>query len=195
MYVKYCENKPRSEALLATPAGSHFDVSSVVHLCHVMSHDLLWCQGLQLQLGQKENISSLLIRPVQRITKYQLLLGQLLRYAEKYGLPSVQVEKAVELMTEVPKRANDMMKLSSIQDYPGNINANGSLLMCDDFTLFEKTHRNGVTRRVFLLEGKMVITKLTDDGHCAYKDALNVSRIRRQNVIGAVIIIIPLTLV
>lgn len=132
-------------------------------------------QGLQLQLGQKEDISSLLIRPVQRITKYQLLLGQLLRYAEKYGLPYAQLEKAVELMTEVPKRANDMMKLSLIDDYPGNIHANGSLLMCDDFMLFEKNHRHGVSRRVFLLESKMVITKLMDDGHCAYKDALNVS--------------------
>jgi len=29
MYVKYCENKPRSEALLATSAGEYFDVSIV----------------------------------------------------------------------------------------------------------------------------------------------------------------------
>ena len=137
-----------------------------------MSHD---AQGLQLQLGQKEDISSLLIRPVQRITKYQLLLGQLLRYAEKYGLPYAQLEKAVELMTEVPKRANDMMKLSMIDDYPGNIHANGSLLMCDDFMLCERSHKHGVNRRVFLLESKMVITKLMDNGHCSYRDALNVS--------------------
>ena len=130
-------------------------------------------------MGQKEDISSLLIRPVQRITKYQLLLGQLSRYAEKYGLPFVQLEKAVELMTEVPKRANDMMKLSMIEDYPGNIHANGTLLMCDDFTLCEKNHRHGVSRRVYLLESKMVITKLMDDGHCAYKDALNVSESRK----------------
>ena len=27
MYVKYCENKPRSEALLAAAAGAYFDVS------------------------------------------------------------------------------------------------------------------------------------------------------------------------
>lgn len=133
-------------------------------------------QGLQLQLGQKEDISSLLIRPVQRITKYQLLLGQLAKYADKYGLPCVQLGKAVELMTEVPKRANDKMKLSMIEEYPGNIHANGSLLMCDDFMLFEKTHRHGVSRRVYLLESKLVITKLMDDGHCVYKDALNVSQ-------------------
>jgi len=36
MYVKYCENKPRSEALLATPAGSHFDVSSVIVISGIM---------------------------------------------------------------------------------------------------------------------------------------------------------------
>ena len=134
-----------------------------------------YIQGLQLQLGQKEDISSLLIRPVQRITKYQLLLGQLSRYANKYGLPCTQLEKAVELMTEVPKRANDMMKLSMIEEYPGNIHANGALLMCDDFTLCEKAHKHGVSRRVYLLESKMVITKLMDDGRCLYKDALNVS--------------------
>lgn len=138
-------------------------------------HCCVCVQGLQLQLAQKDDISSLLIRPVQRITKYQLLLGQLLRYANKYGLPCVQLEKAVELMTEVPKHANDMMKISMIDDYPGNIHANGSLLMCDDFLLFEKAHRHGVSRRVYLLESKMVITKLMDNGHCAYKDGLNVS--------------------
>lgn len=142
-------------------------------------HVIHYCsQGVQLQLGQKEDISSLLIRPVQRITKYQLLLGQLARYAMKFGLPCVNLEKAAELMTEVPKHANDMMKLSMIDEYPGNIHANGSLLMCDDFMLCEKAHKHGVSRRVYLLESKMVITKLMDDGRCLYKDALNVSNKR-----------------
>ena len=152
-----------------------------------MSHD---AQGLQFQLGQKEDISSLLIRPVQRITKYQLLLGQLLRYAEKYGLPYTQLEKAVELMTEVPKRANDMMKLSMIDEYPSNIHANGSLLMCDDFTLCERNHKHGVSRRVFLLESKMVITKLMDNGHCLYRDALNVSSNLEDNLLLVNIVVL-----
>jgi len=111
---------------------------------------------------------------VQRITKYQLLLKQMFKTAEKYSLPHTELEKAVKLMTEIPKRANNVMKLGSIDGYPGNIYTNGSLLMCDDFIVFEKTRWNGASRRVFLMDAKMIITKVTDDNHCVYKDGLNV---------------------
>ena len=98
-----------------------------------------------------------------------------MKTAEKYFLPHTELEKAVTLMTEIPKRANNVMKLGSIDDYPGNIYTNGALLLCDDFIVFEKTRWNGTSRRVFLMDAKLIITKVTEDGRCIYKDALNVS--------------------
>ena len=54
MYVKYCENKPKSEYLVA----EYFD----------------YFEELRLRLGHKLQLPDLLIKPVQRIMKYQLLL-------------------------------------------------------------------------------------------------------------------------
>ena len=54
MYVKYCENKPKSEYLVA----EYFE----------------YFEELRLRMGHKLQLPDLLIKPVQRIMKYQLLL-------------------------------------------------------------------------------------------------------------------------
>uniref|UniRef100_A0A3Q3X5I4 DH domain-containing protein n=1 Tax=Mola mola TaxID=94237 RepID=A0A3Q3X5I4_MOLML len=58
-----------------------------------------------------------LIKPIQRITKYQLLLKDFLKYTSKAGLDCEEIEKALELMSLVPKRCNDMMNLGRLQGY------------------------------------------------------------------------------
>ena len=54
MYVKYCENKPKSDYIVP----EYYD----------------WFEELRQQLGHRLSIPDLLIKPVQRIMKYQLLL-------------------------------------------------------------------------------------------------------------------------
>ena len=39
------------------------------------------------------------------------------------------LEKALELMQDIPKRANDAMALSMIFGYDGNIHANGRIIL------------------------------------------------------------------
>ena len=58
MYVTYCKNKPESNQLLVTQAGS-------------------WFEDLQKKFEVEHPIAAYLIKPVQRITKYQLLLKDL----------------------------------------------------------------------------------------------------------------------
>ena len=58
-YVKYCTNKPHSTQLLVQHGGQYFE-------------------GLQRKFGLEHPIAAYLIKPVQRITKYQLLLKDLL---------------------------------------------------------------------------------------------------------------------
>lgn len=58
MYVEYCKNKPESNALLVQHGGTFFEEMRKKH--------------------QAEHpIAAYLIKPVQRITKYQLLLKDL----------------------------------------------------------------------------------------------------------------------
>lgn len=59
MYVQFCKNKPESNTVIMQQAGSFFDQ---VQIAHKVEHP----------------IPAYLIKPVQRITKYQLLLKDLL---------------------------------------------------------------------------------------------------------------------
>lgn len=58
MYVKYCKNKPESNSLLVQHGGTCFE-------------------ELQKKHRVEHPIAAYLIKPVQRITKYQLLLKDL----------------------------------------------------------------------------------------------------------------------
>lgn len=77
----------------------------------------------------REDIASFLIKPVQRITKYQLLLKDLMKSAQKADMSYEQLEEAVQLMQDVPKQANDAMALSMIVGFDGNIHANGQIIL------------------------------------------------------------------
>ncbi len=95
---------------------------------HTHTHTHIHTQEVQTQLGHKQGINSFLIRPVQRITKYKLLLSDLHKTAKKAQLDTPILEKALSLMEEIPKRANDAMTLSMICGYDGNIHSYGQLI-------------------------------------------------------------------
>ena len=84
---------------------------------------------MQNKHGLRQGIDSYLIKPVQRITKYQLLLRDLKKAGEKALIKTDTIEKALQLMQEIPKRANDAMSLSMIFGYEGNIHANGQIIL------------------------------------------------------------------
>ena len=64
-YVKYCTNKPHSTNLLVAHGGSYFE-------------------ALQRRNALEHPIAAYLIKPVQRITKYQLLLKDLLSCCDRW---------------------------------------------------------------------------------------------------------------
>lgn len=65
MYVTYCKNKPESNQLLVTHGGT-------------------WFEELQRKHRVEHPIAAYLIKPVQRITKYQLLLKDLQVHSQIY---------------------------------------------------------------------------------------------------------------
>ncbi|KAG9340793.1 hypothetical protein JZ751_019984, partial [Albula glossodonta] len=130
MYVVYCQNKPRSEYIVA-----EYDA---------------YFEEVQQEVNSRLTISDYLIKPIQRITKYQLLL-----------------KKAVDLMFLVPKRCNDMMNLGRLQGYEGKLTSQGKLLQQDTFFVTEQD--SGVLsrskeRRVFLFEQIVIFSELLRKG-------------------------------
>lgn len=104
-------------------------------------------QELRLKLGHKLQLPDLLIKPVQRIMKYQLLLKDILRYTERANLTKERNDllKAVEIMLVVPKSADDMMNVGRLNGFPGKLTAQGKLikqgilLFCDITALLSNT--------------------------------------------------------
>uniref|UniRef100_A0A8C2JZM5 Kalirin RhoGEF kinase n=1 Tax=Cyprinus carpio TaxID=7962 RepID=A0A8C2JZM5_CYPCA len=147
MYVIYCQNKPRSEFVVA-------------------EYDAFF-EEVQQEVNSRLSISDYLIKPIQRITKYQLLLKDFLKYSTKADLDCKEIEKAVDLMSLVPKQCNDMMNLGRLQGYEGKLTAQGKLLQQDTFFVTEQD--SGVLsrskeRRVFLFEQIVIFSELLRKG-------------------------------
>lgn len=89
MYIVYCQNKPKSEHIVSEYIDTYFEVRlpnrSAPPRCprglvtQVLSakknkKPFVFHQDLKQRLGHRLQITDLLIKPVQRIMKYQLLL-------------------------------------------------------------------------------------------------------------------------
>ncbi|XP_040910496.1 rho guanine nucleotide exchange factor 25 isoform X2 [Toxotes jaculatrix] len=146
MYVVYCQNKPKSEHIVSEYIETYFE-------------------ELRQQLGHRLQLNDLLIKPVQRIMKYQLLLKDFLKYYTKAGMDTEELEKAVEVMCFVPKRCNDMMNVGRLQGFEGKITAQGKLLQQDTFTVSEQDSgflSRAKERRVFLFEQLVIFSEPID---------------------------------
>ncbi|XP_063808401.1 rho guanine nucleotide exchange factor 25 isoform X2 [Pseudophryne corroboree] len=146
MYVVYCQNKPKSEHIVSEYIDTYFE-------------------ELRQQLSHRLQLNDLLIKPVQRIMKYQLLLKDFLKYYSKAGQDTTELEKAVEVMCFVPKRCNDMMNLGRLQGFEGKLTAQGKLLQQDTFAVTEQDSgflMRGKERRVFLFEQIIIFSEPID---------------------------------
>uniref|UniRef100_A0AAX7TLQ0 Rho guanine nucleotide exchange factor 25 n=1 Tax=Astatotilapia calliptera TaxID=8154 RepID=A0AAX7TLQ0_ASTCA len=146
MYVVYCQNKPKSEHIVSEYIETYFE-------------------DLRQQLGHRLQLNDLLIKPVQRIMKYQLLLKDFLKYYSKAGKDVEELQRAVEVMCFVPKRCNDMMNVGRLQGFEGKITAQGKLLQQDTFSVSEQESgflSKARERRVFLFEQLVIFSEPID---------------------------------
>ncbi|XP_040261595.1 proto-oncogene DBL isoform X5 [Bufo bufo] len=160
MYEKYCQNKPRSDSLWRQFSDSAF------------------FQECQKKLEHKLALDSYLLKPIQRLTKYQLLLKELLKYSiHSEGVQELQ--EALVSMLDLLKSVNDSMHQIAITGYNGDINDLGRILMQGSFSVWI-THKKGPTkmkelarfkpmqRHLFLYERAIVFCKRREehsDGH------------------------------
>ncbi len=113
------------------------------------------------KLGQKLLVSDLLIKPVQRIMRYQLLLKEILKSTERMGDESRAIRSALQVMIEVPQQANDMMNVGRIKDLTTNVHQLGELKLQDMLSVSEPMISKDVEkkfkeRRVFLFQQSMI---------------------------------------
>ncbi|KAM3866729.1 proto-oncogene DBL [Diretmus argenteus] len=126
MYECYCQNKPRSEALWR------------------QFSDCAFFQECQRKLEHKLGLDSYLLKPVQRLTKYQLLLKELLKYSTGCEGTS-ELQGALTAMLDLLKSVNDSMHQIAITGYEGELCELGRVLMQGSFSVWI-SHKKGPTR-------------------------------------------------
>ncbi|XP_070358739.1 proto-oncogene DBL isoform X7 [Equus asinus] len=151
MYANYCQNKPRSEAIWKKYSECAF------------------FQECQRKLKHRLGLDSYLLKPVQRITKYQLLLKELLKYSKDCE-GSKQLKEALDTMLDLLKSVNDSMHQIAINGYIGNLNELGKMITQGAFSVWTG-HKKGATkmkdfarfkpmqRHLFLYEKAIVFCK------------------------------------
>ncbi|KAK7507484.1 hypothetical protein BaRGS_00001419 [Batillaria attramentaria] len=174
MYVKYCENKPKSEYVVSEFLDTFFE-------------------EIRQKLGHRLTLPDLLIKPVQRIMRYQLLLRDILKYTEKAGADSTQLKKALRVMCIVPKAANDMMQVGRLQGFDGKITAQGKLLLQDTLLVAEVVAgmpQKAKERRLFLFEQIIIFSEMIErkkgdfsNASYVYKNSLKVNKMSMTNVV------------
>ncbi|XP_060073162.1 kalirin-like isoform X1 [Ylistrum balloti] len=167
MYVKYCENKPKSDYIVAEHLDDYFE-------------------EIRQKLGHRLQLPDLLIKPVQRIMKYQLLLKDIQKHTERIGQDTKPLQAAMVVMCNVPKEANDMMQVGRLQGFNGKITAQGKLLL-QDTLLVAEVQGSGQPkfkeRRLFLFEQSVIFSEMTErrrgtlsNPNYVYKNYLNVNK-------------------
>ncbi|CAO4361588.1 unnamed protein product [Caenorhabditis nigoni] len=142
LYVKYCQNKPKSDYLLAQDDFEGFFADT------------------KAKLGHKVALCDLLIKPVQRIMKYQLLLKDILKFTERAKDRPDVLKKALGVMHVVPKACDDMMQVGRLQNFDGNLGAQGRLIHQGTLQISESVAGNTQKpkdRRIFLFEQSAII--------------------------------------
>ncbi|XP_078266324.1 guanine nucleotide exchange factor DBS isoform X4 [Rhinoraja longicauda] len=185
IYEKYCQNKPRSEALWRQCGDCQF------------------FQECQQKLDHKLSLDAYLLKPVQRITKYQLLLKEMLK-CSKNSEGTAELEEALETMISIIKSVNDSMHQIAITGFEGNLNDLGKLLMQGSFNVWtdhKKVHSKvkdlarfkPMQRHLFLYTKLLLFCKKREenaDGHekspsYSFKHSLKMSAVGiTENVKG-----------
>ncbi|XP_063294220.1 uncharacterized protein LOC134579012 isoform X2 [Pelobates fuscus] len=139
MYALYSKNKPRSDQLLA-------------------SHGNIFFKNKQRQLGDKMDLASYLLKPIQRMSKYALLLKDLIKECGEAQEQELAYLRAAEEMVKFQLRhGNDLLAMDAIRDCDVNLKEQGQLVRQDEFTVW--LGRKKCQRHVFLFEDLILFSK------------------------------------
>uniref|UniRef100_A0A2K5QCG6 Pleckstrin homology and RhoGEF domain containing G4B n=1 Tax=Cebus imitator TaxID=2715852 RepID=A0A2K5QCG6_CEBIM len=152
MYATYSKNKPQSDALLSSHGNAFF-------------------KDKQQELGDKMDLASYLLRPVQRVAKYALLLRDLLKEAGRgpaHGQELGELRAAEVMVCFQLRHGNDLLAMDAIRGCDVNLKEQGQLRCRDEFVVL--CGRKKYMRHVFLFEDLILFSKTQklEGGHDVY---------------------------
>ncbi|KAK7158297.1 hypothetical protein R3I93_009494 [Phoxinus phoxinus] len=139
MYALYSKNKPRSDALLISHGNSFF-------------------KNKQVELGDKMDLASYLLKPIQRMSKYALLLKDLIKecgHSQEQELTDLRT--AEEMVKFQLRHGNDLLAMDAIRGCDVNLKEQGQLRCQDEFIVC--CGRKKYLRHVFLFEDLILFSK------------------------------------
>lgn len=138
LYALYSKNKPVSDRLL-------------------IDHRTFFKQK-QSALGDRMDLWSYLLKPVQRISKYSLLLQDVLRECgpDQQGALE-EVRKALEVVQFQLRHGNNLLAMDAIQQCDVNLKEQGALIRQDEFLLTFRKRK--CFRHVFLFQELVLFSK------------------------------------
>ncbi|XP_023818338.1 proto-oncogene DBL isoform X1 [Oryzias latipes] len=176
VYERYCQNKPRSELLWRQCSDSPF------------------FQECQRKLDQRLGLDSYLLKPIQRLTKYQLLLKELLKQSTVEQYRS-ELQEALSSMLELLKSVNDSMHQIAITGYQGELSQLGRVVLQGSFTVWISYKRAAVRmkelarfkpmqRHLFLYENALLFCKRRDEDNHDRTPFYSFKSCLRMNTVG-----------
>ncbi|XP_055909790.1 uncharacterized protein LOC129944410 isoform X2 [Eupeodes corollae] len=148
LYALYNKNKPKSDTLMSEYGTTFF-------------------KSKQMELNDKMDLASYLLKPVQRMGKYALLLQQLVKACssvEGSALHEIaadveELHRAEEMVKFQLRHGNDLLAMDSLRDCDVNVKEQGRLLRQNEFLVWQGRGGKKSLRQVFLFEDLVLFSK------------------------------------
>ncbi|KAG8446118.1 hypothetical protein GDO86_013838 [Hymenochirus boettgeri] len=167
LYAFYSKNKPKSDRLL-------------------QEHGTVFFKRKQQELNDKMDLSSYLLKPVQRISKYSLLLQDMEWELKGQSTREAELQAAQEVVRFQLRHGNDLLAMDDIQDCDVNLKEQGHLLRQGEFIITYKKKK--CCRRVFLFEDLILFSKAkkapSGGEMYVYKQSFKTSEIGLTHTLG-----------
>ncbi|XP_075952517.1 quattro [Anarhichas minor] len=150
LYALYSKNKPQSDSLL-------------------INHGQAFFKQKQLKLGDKMDLWSYLLKPVQRISKYSLLLQDMMRECGPGQTREMaEVKAALEVIHFQLHHGNNLLAMDAIHHCDVNLKEQGQLIRQDEFLVTFRKKK--CLRHIFLFQELILFSKTrkTDVGNETY---------------------------
>ncbi|XP_072238645.1 quattro isoform X2 [Leuresthes tenuis] len=150
LYALYSKNKPQSDRLL-------------------INHGQAFFKQKQLKLGDKMDLWSYLLKPVQRISKYSLLLQDLIRECGPGQTREIaEIKAALEVIHFQLRHGNNLLAMDAIHHCDVNLKEQGQLIRQDEFLVTFRKKK--CFRHIFLFQELILFSKTrkTDVGNDTY---------------------------
>ncbi|KAM6927948.1 quattro [Xenentodon cancila] len=150
LYALYSKNKPQSDSLL-------------------INHGQVFFKQKQLKLGDKMDLWSYLLKPVQRISKYSLLLQDMMsECGQGQSREVAEIKAALEVVHFQLRHGNNLLAMDAILHCDVNLKEQGQLIRQDEFLVTYRKKK--CFRHIFLFQELVLFSKTrrTDVGNDTY---------------------------